>query len=280
MIIMKMKNIITMDEYIENINNNKKLTKKEKFKEIMLKSKQFKEEKQRIKENTLNKIAFLNENFDEINSLLKKRKRTFNRLNDDYDRLTSNFIYSERTHPTERVKSKEEIEEEKEKKLKKMEMQRLKEEVDAEEEESGDDKNKDLNEKYLTKKERIDKLIQERLGKAKSKMDNIIKNKIINIKEDDENNDDSLSDLNEIEKGGEEEDDENDDEEEENNDGGDEEDNEEEEENNDGEDEEDNEEDEEDNEEDDDKKDNEKNDDNNDEDNEGDDEEDDEKDEN
>ena len=58
----------------------------------------------------------------------------------------------------------------------------------------------------MTKKERIDKLIQERLGKAKNKMDNILKNKTINVKEDDEN-EDSLSDLNEIEQAGEEEDD-------------------------------------------------------------------------
>ena len=56
-----------MNEYIENLNNNKKLTKQERYKEIIMKSRQLKEEKQRIKENTLNKIAFLNENFDEIN---------------------------------------------------------------------------------------------------------------------------------------------------------------------------------------------------------------------
>jgi len=39
-----------------------------------MKSKQLKEEKQRIRENTLNKISLLNETFDEINSLLKKEK--------------------------------------------------------------------------------------------------------------------------------------------------------------------------------------------------------------
>ena len=197
-----------MDEYIENINNNKKLTKQEKFKEIMLKSKQLKEEKQRIRENTLNKIAFLNENFNEINTLLKKRKRTFNRLNDDYDKIASNFIYSERIHPTERIKSQEEIEKEKEKKLKNMEMQRLKEEVDAEEDEIYDEDKKieDLNEKHLTKKERIEKLIQERLGKAKKKMEKGIMNNNINLKEEDgEENDDNLIDLHEIEQGGEEE---------------------------------------------------------------------------
>ena len=209
-----------MNEYIENLDNNKKLTKQEKFKEIILKSKQLKEEKQRIKENTLNKIAFLNENFNEINSLLKKRKRTFNRLNDDYDKIANNFIYSERTHPTERIKSKEEMEEEKEKKIKKLEMQRLKEEVDEEEDESYDDdkKNEDLNEKHLTKKERIEKLIQQRLGKAKKKMEKGFMNKNINIKEDDEENEDGddLSDLNEIDKSEEDEENEDNDENDEN----------------------------------------------------------------
>jgi hypothetical protein len=73
-----------MNDYIENL-NTKKLSKQERFKEIIMKSKQLKEEKQRIRENTLNKISLLNENFEEINSLLKKRKRTFNRLNDDYE---------------------------------------------------------------------------------------------------------------------------------------------------------------------------------------------------
>ncbi len=56
-----------MNDYIENL-NTKKLSKQERFKEIIMKSKQLKEEKQRIRENTLNKILLLNENFDEINS--------------------------------------------------------------------------------------------------------------------------------------------------------------------------------------------------------------------
>ena len=50
----------------------------------------------------------------------------------------------------------------------------------------------------MTKKERIEKLIQERLGKAKKKMDKEIVNKNIN-KDDDESEEDSLNDLNEIE---------------------------------------------------------------------------------
>ena len=201
-----------MNEYIENLDSNKKMTKQEKFKAIIQKSKKLKEEKHRIKENTLNKIDLLNDNFEEINSLLKKRKRTFNRLNDDYDKIASNYIYSERIHPTERIKSKEEIEQEKEKKMKKMEMERLKEEVD-EEESFDEEKNEiDLNEKHLTKKERIEKLIQERLGKMQKKKDKE-KNKNITIKHDEEDGDDDLSDLNQLDKEGDEEEEENDDEE-------------------------------------------------------------------
>ena len=209
-----------MNEYIENLNNNKKLTKQEKYKAIIQNSKKLKEERHRIKENTLNKIDYLNDNFEELNSLLKKRKRNFNRLNDDYDKIASNYIYSERTHPTERIKSKEEIEEEKEKKMKKMELERLKEEVD-EEESFDEEKNEiDLNEKHLTKKERIEKLIQERLGKIQKKKDkekNNMNNKDIKLNEDD--GDDDLSDLNELEQEGEEDEinEEYDEEEEENN---------------------------------------------------------------
>ena len=85
-----------MNEYIENMDGNKKMTKQEKFKEIIKKSKKLKEEKHRMKEDELNKIEYLNENFEELNSMLKKRKRNFNRLNDDYDKIANNYIYSER----------------------------------------------------------------------------------------------------------------------------------------------------------------------------------------
>ena len=215
-----------MDDFIENnINSNPKLSKQEKFKEIIKKSKLLKQEKQRIKEETLNQIELLNDNFDEINSLLKKRKRTFNRFNDDYDKMTNQFIYSERTHPTERIKTADEIEEEKNNKLKKMEMKRLKEEVDNEDSGSERDENgrlelEDKNEKHLTKKERIEKLIQERLNKTRK-----VKEKKKVKEEESENEEDekdSMSDLNELNNNDEEEeeedDEENEDEEEENDD--------------------------------------------------------------
>ena len=78
----------------------------------------------------------------------------------------------------------------------------------------------DMNEKHLTKKERIVKLIQERLGKVKKKMDKEFVNKNINKDDDDESeNEDCLDDLNEIEQDGEDEEDNDGDKEEEEEDG-------------------------------------------------------------
>ena len=73
-------------------------------------SKQMKEEKQKQKEETDNKIRFLDEGFAELASMLTKRKREFNKFNDDYDKMANNFLYSEKTQATERVKTEEEIE--------------------------------------------------------------------------------------------------------------------------------------------------------------------------
>jgi ribosomal 50S subunit-recycling heat shock protein len=77
----------------------------------------------------------LDENFSDIVSLLKKRQRSYNKFNDDYDRMTSNFIYLDKTHPTDRIKTEEELEIEKQNKLKKLEIQRMKEEEDEEDNE-------------------------------------------------------------------------------------------------------------------------------------------------
>ena len=185
-----------MKNFIDKI-DSKNLNKHEKYKEIILKSKQLKEEKQKIKEDLKNKINYLDENFSEINVLLKKRKRQFNTFNDEYDKLTKNFIYLDKTKPTDRIKTKEEIEREKDEKLKKIEKEKFKEEVDNEESEENEKEN-DLNEKHLTKKERIEKLIQERLSKSK-KIQDKIKNddNFENEEEEEENEEDNLDDLNE-----------------------------------------------------------------------------------
>ena len=59
-----------------------------------------KEEKQRIKQENRDKIALLDDNFTELSSLLKKRGRTFGKLNDDYDKFANNFVHADKTHPT------------------------------------------------------------------------------------------------------------------------------------------------------------------------------------
>ena len=211
-----------MNNYIEKINENPKLTKKEKLKEIINHSKKFKEEKQRKREENTNKIEILDEKFSDLVTLLKKRQRSFNKFNDDYDRMTNNFIYLDQTHPTDTIKTQEELEEEKQYKLKKMEIQKMKEEED----ESDDNNTKfydkgideDNNDKHLTKKERIEKLIQERLSKSKEIQDKMNKGnkKIIydknnnnndNEENEEESEEDNLDDLNDEE--GEEDEDEN-----------------------------------------------------------------------
>ena len=166
--------------------------------------------------------TLISEKFSDLVTLLKKRQRSFNKFNDDYDRMTNNFIYLDKTHPTDRIKTQEELEEEKQYKLKKMEIQKMKEEED----ESDDNNNKfydkgideDNNDKHLTKKERIEKLIQERLSKSKEIQDKTNKgNKKVVYDKNNNNNDneeneeeseeDNLDDLNDEE--GEEDEDEN-----------------------------------------------------------------------
>ena len=184
-----------MKEFMEKI-DSKNLNKHEKYKEIILKSKQLKEEKQKIKEDLKNKINYLDENFSEINVLLKKRKRQFNTFNDEYDKLTKNFIYLDKTKPTDRIKTKEEIEKEKDEKLKKIEKEKFKEEVDNEESEENEKEN-DINEKHLTKKERIEKLIQERLSKSKKIQDKIKNDDNFENEEEEEENEEEEDEENE-----------------------------------------------------------------------------------
>jgi len=202
-----------LNDYIEKLDDIPKLTKKERLNEIINQSKKLKEDKQKKKEENLNKIEMLDENFSDIVSLLKKRQRSYNKFNDDYDRMTSNFIYLDKTHPTDRIKTEEELEIEKQNKLKKLEIQRMKEEEDEEDNEKknkfntyDNDNNNDINNKQLTKKERIEKLIQERLTKSKLIQDKMKKGnkKIIGEKDENEENeeeeeeeddDDNLNDL-------------------------------------------------------------------------------------
>ena len=132
-----------LNDFIVKLDERPKLTKKERLNEIINQSKKLKEDKQKKKEENLNKIEMLDENFSDIVTLLKKRQRSYNKYNDDYDRMTNNFIYLDKTHPTERIKTEEELEIEKQNKLKKLEIQRMKEEEDEEEEEEEDEDNLD-----------------------------------------------------------------------------------------------------------------------------------------
>ena len=198
-----------LNDYIEQLDEGPKLTKKERLNEIINQSKKLKEDKQKKKEENLNKIEMLDENFSDIVTLLKKRQRTYNKFNDDYDRMTSNFIYLDKTHPTERIKTEEELEIEKQNRLKKLEIQRMKEEEDEEENDKKNLFNKyeydndiNINNKQLTKKERIEKLIQERLERSKLIQDKLKKGnkKIIGEKEEndedeEEEEEDNLDDL-------------------------------------------------------------------------------------
>jgi len=89
-----------MDNYMEEMDNNKKLSRKEIIQNIINKSKMLKMEKQKIKQETKDQIQLLDDNFGELSTLLKKRERTFNTAKDDYDKFTKMFEYSNKTHPT------------------------------------------------------------------------------------------------------------------------------------------------------------------------------------
>jgi nucleolar protein 14 len=92
-----------LDNYMEEMDQNRgKLSRKEIIQNIINRSKQLKEEKQRIRQINKDKIEMLDDNFAEITSLLKKRGRTFNKFNDDYDRFARVFVHSSKTHPTVR----------------------------------------------------------------------------------------------------------------------------------------------------------------------------------
>lgn len=80
--------------------NNSKLSRKEIMQNIINKSKLYKLEKQKLKNDNKNKIDILDDNFTEISSLLKKRERTFTKFNDNYDRFASAFEHTAKTHPT------------------------------------------------------------------------------------------------------------------------------------------------------------------------------------
>ena len=107
------------------------------------------------------------------------------------------YQYADKTTPTTRIKTDEEIEKDK---LKKLEKLRQKEEEESVEEEPEEKPEENDDNKKLTKKERIGKLIEKRLMKAealrlKSKDDSNLK---VSSKKNEE---DGMSDLDEGEEG-------------------------------------------------------------------------------
>lgn len=205
-----------LDNYMEEMDQNRgKLSRKEIIQNIINKSKLLKEERQRIKQENRDKIEMLDENFAEFSTLLKKRGRTFTKKTDDYDKYASTFVHSDKTHPTDRLRTDGEIELEKEIQKERLNKRRLREEImrDDDESEKGEGDKQELPEsKKLTKKERIEKLIADRLNKAGK----ITKEDIISKQDDeegDESEEDNVSDLDEFDNKAENEDGEYDDEE-------------------------------------------------------------------
>src|SRR5690606_16855294 len=183
-----------MDNYMQEVEaNGGKLSRKEIMENIIKKSKLLKMEKQNLKNAQKHKIDVLDSNFGELSMLLKKRPREFSKFNDNYDRNVSKFNYSEKTHPTDRVKTEKELNMEKELEMKKQKRRNKQEEIEYESDKESVEEVKE-DKKKLTKSERIQKLIEQRLKRAGVKED---ENKITVKKK--KKNEDNLSDLEEFE---------------------------------------------------------------------------------
>ena len=169
--------------------SNKDLSKKELLQQLIDKSKKERLEKKRERRETKDAIERLDEDFADISKLLIKRKRDIEIKNDDYNINISKYQYVEKTTPTDRLKTEEEIEKERKKKLKNLENNQSSSEEEQEEE---------LQDK-VTKKEMIGKMIEERLRKSKILEEKRLADKTIsssNIKSTKKKEEDDMSDLN------------------------------------------------------------------------------------
>jgi hypothetical protein len=173
------------DRYDNYMAQAEKKTGKQILSEIISKNKMMKEERQNIKRANKEKIDILDDAFAELSTMLKKRQRTFGKAMDKYDKNVNIYTHTnyEKTHPTDRIKTENEIAMEKE-------MALLRKDEESEEEEKEEPVVKD---KKLTKSERISKLLEERLKKAGVKEDS---DKIVVKKKKGNEN---LSDLQEFE---------------------------------------------------------------------------------
>jgi hypothetical protein len=160
------------DNYDNFMAQAEKKTGKQILSEIITRNKMKKEERQTLKRANKEKIDILDGGFAELSTMLKKRQRTFGKAMDKYDKNVNIYTHTnyEKTHPTDRIKTDGEIAMEKE-------MALLRKEEESEEEEKEE---KVVKDKKLTKSERISKILEERLKKARKKDDNdniVIKSK-------------------------------------------------------------------------------------------------------
>ena len=162
---------------LNNINNdNKYLSKKEQHLLVVRKAKEDRELKRKERIENKEKITKMDEDFAEISNLLLRRKKTVEDKTDNYYKNIELYQYCDKTKPTERIKSEEEIQKERLNKLDKLKNQRY---IESNNDNSDYDNNSNNEEsKMLTKKERISRLIEQRLKKAQSLKNNISNNNI------------------------------------------------------------------------------------------------------
>jgi hypothetical protein len=86
--------------YLEEIDKNPNLSRKEIIQNMILNSKKEKLEKQRAKELNQEKIQKLDDEFTDLLGLVQKRKKTILRSSDPYDKYAASLLYAKRTKPT------------------------------------------------------------------------------------------------------------------------------------------------------------------------------------
>ena len=131
--------------------SNSTMNKKDLLKKMIMETKIKKEERKQSKIANFHRAEALNESFNEIALLLKKRPKEFTKARTEYDDMVDKMQYEDKTKPVDRVKSKEEIEYEK---MLKIERRRKEADDSSDEEEEEEDKKTTQKEKILTKREK------------------------------------------------------------------------------------------------------------------------------
>jgi len=204
--------------YLEEIDKNPNLSRKEIIQNMITNSKKEILEKQRVRMENMDKIQKLDDNFKDLLGIVQRRKPGTERSKDPYDLYTLKLEHAKKTKPTDRIKSEEEIALEKRRTLEKLEKERLRrlKGEGAEEDESGDESDKpnknpeeiQVSSHNMTKRERIEKLIEKRLNRSQktTEKENLTERKRGREEEDegddegeDEEDEDNLSDLDALE---------------------------------------------------------------------------------